>query len=162
MLFINYNVFLLFSVYMNCQSQSVLKSHPIPSRPATAPGEITLREWKPGTEWVTHFHNSQDGGYYHGRYFTDLAAAEADFDRRVKQELGTEMLSNSFEPIKVSARILQGIDAVRALATVNMFDATIVQAQAVALEYVETALWIEANRDTYYDGMFRGFTAILS
>jgi hypothetical protein len=43
-----------------------------------------------------------------------------------------------------------------------MFDAQVVRAQAAALEYVETALWIEGNRDTYYDGMFRGFTAILS
>jgi hypothetical protein len=160
MLFINYNLFLLFSVYMKSQSQSILKSHPIPSRPATAPGAITLREWKPGIEWVTHFHNSQDGGYYHGRYFTDLGEAEADFSQRVKQELGTEMLSNSFEPIKVSERILEGIDAVRALATVNMFDARIVQAQAIALEYLETALWIEANPETYYDGMFREFTTL--
>jgi hypothetical protein len=145
---------------MNCQSQSILKSHPIPSRPATAPGEITLREWKPGTEWVTHFHNLQDGGYYHGRYFTDFGEAEADFDRRVKQELGTETLSNSFELIKVSARILEGIEAVRALATVNMFDAQIVRAQAAALEYVETALWIEANLETYSNGVFRGFAPL--
>lgn len=64
--------------------KKLLKSHPVSPKPGLAPGEITLREWKEG-EWVTHFHNLQDGGYYHGHYFTDLAEAEADYDQRVKE-----------------------------------------------------------------------------
>lgn len=151
---------------MNAQNQrqrSILKSHPIPGDGGQAPGRITLREWRPGEEWVTHFHNLQDGGYYYGRYFTDLAAAEADFEQRVKEYLGLEKLPSSFEseePIEVPERILQGIDAVKELATINMFDARIVRAQAAALEYLETALWIEANPETYYDGIIRGFAAL--
>ena len=69
---------------MYATQRTLLKSHPIPARPATAPGEITLREWEPGTEWATHFHNLQDGGYYYGHHFTDLASAEADFEARVQ------------------------------------------------------------------------------
>lgn len=148
---------------MNSQTHSILKSHPIPGDGSGAPGRITLREWRPGEEWVTHFHNLQDGGYYYGRYFTDLGEAEANFELRVKEYLGLEKLPGSLEseePIEVPEQILQGIDAVKALATINMFDAQIVRAQAAALEYLETALWIEANPETYYDGMMRGFAAL--
>lgn len=150
---------------MNAQSHPILKSHPIPGDGSGAPGRITLREWRSNEEWVTHFYNLQDDGFYYGRYFTDLGEAEANFELRVKEYLGwSGKLPSSLEseePIEISERILAGINAVREAQTVNMFDARIVQAQAVALEYLETALWIEANPETYYDGMFKGF-AILS
>ncbi|WP_377482217.1 MAG: DUF5049 domain-containing protein (plasmid) [Microcoleus anatoxicus] len=152
---------------MNAQNQSqqsILKSHPIPGDDGQAPGRITLREWRKDEEWVTHFFNLQDGGFYYGRYFTDLGEAEANFQVRVKEYLGVpEKLPSSFEseePIEIPERILEGIDAVRALATINMFDVQIVRAQASALEYLETALWIEANPETYYDGIIRGFAAL--
>jgi len=37
-----------------------------------------------------------------------------------------------------------------------------VRLQAVALGYMETAEWIEANLETYCSGIFRGFTALLT
>ena len=147
---------------MNDNQQSILKSYPIPGDYATAPGRVTLRVWHSG-EWVTHFYNLQDGGFYYGRYFTDLAEAEANFECRVKEYLGLEKLPNSpesNEPVNIPEHILQGIDAVRDGNTINMFDANMVRLQAVALGYVETALWIETNTKTYYDGMFRGFVPI--
>ena len=147
---------------MNDNQQNILKSYPIPGDRATAPGRITLKEWHPG-EWVTHFYNLQDGGFHYGRYFTDYDEAEANFEQRVKEYLGLGQLANSSEseePINISERILQGIDAVRDANTINMFDASVVQIQAVALGYVETALWIEANQETYYSGIFRGFVAL--
>jgi len=44
--------------------------------------------------------------------------------------------------------------------TTNIFNASVVQVQAVALGYVETARWIQANPQTYYNGIFRGFAAL--
>ena len=61
----------------------LIKSHRIPGDGIRAPGCITLREWRPGQEWVTHFRNTQTGGYYYGKYFTNLADAEANFRERV-------------------------------------------------------------------------------
>lgn len=150
---------------MNAQSQPILiKSHPIPGDGSGAPGRITLREWRKNEEWVTHFHNLQDGGFYYGRYFTDLGEAEADFEQRVKEYLGLlGKLPGSLEseePIQIPERILEGIDAVREAQTTNMFNANTVRLQAVALGYLETAQWIEANLETYCSGVFRGFAAL--
>jgi hypothetical protein len=149
---------------MNAQSHSILKSHPIPGDGGQAPGYITLREWRPNEEWVTHFYNCQDGGFYFGRYFTDLAEAEANFELRVKEYLGLlGKLSSSLEseePIQIPERILEGINAVREASTTNMFHANTVRLQAVALGYLETAQWIEANLETYSSGVFRGFAAL--
>jgi hypothetical protein len=148
---------------MNAQSPSILKSHPIPGDGGQAPGYITLREWRPNQEWVTHFYNAQDGGFYYGRYFTDLGEAEANFELRVKEYLGLGKLPTSVEseePIKIPERILQGLDAVRVAQTTNMFNANTVRLQAVALGYLETAQWIEANLETYCSGVCRGFAAL--
>jgi hypothetical protein len=38
-----------------------------------------------GQQYATHFYNSQDGGFHHGHYFTNLSNAEADFARRVTE-----------------------------------------------------------------------------
>jgi hypothetical protein len=148
---------------MNAQTQSILKSHPIPGDGAQAPGRITLREWCPNEEWVTHFYNLQDGGFYYGRYFTNYDEAEANFEQRVKEYLGLGKLPNSpesEEPVNIPERILQGIDAVRSANTTNMFNANMVRLQAVALGYMETAQWIETNQQTYCNGIFRGFAAL--
>ena len=149
---------------MNAQSHRILKSHPIPGDGGQAPGRITLREWRKNEEWVTHFYNAQDGGFYYGSYFTDLAEAEANFELRVKEYLGLlGSFPNSLEleaPIQIPERILEGINAVREAQTTNMFNATMVRLQAVALGYLETAQWIEANLETYCSGVFRGFAAL--
>ncbi len=154
-------------MFMNAQNQrqqSILKSHPIPGDGGQAPGRITLREWRPNEEWVTHFYNLQDGGFYYGRYFTDLIEAEANFEERVKEYLALlgKLPSSleSEEPIQIPERILEGIDAVREAQTTNMFNANMVRLQAVALGYLETAQWIEANLETYGSGVFRGFAAL--
>lgn len=65
-------------------SQTAIRSHPIPKRPATPPGEIVLREWG-DRMWATHFHNFETGGYGSGHYFESLEEAEADFEKRVVQ-----------------------------------------------------------------------------
>ncbi|MEG3920693.1 MULTISPECIES: DUF5049 domain-containing protein [unclassified Microcoleus] len=149
---------------MNAQSHSILKSHPIPGDGGQAPGYITLREWRPNEEWVTHFYNCQDGGFYYGRYFTNLAEAEANFELRVKEYLGfLGKLPSALEPkepIQIPECILEGINAVREANTTNMFHANTVRLQAVALGYLETAQWIEANLESYCSGVFRGFAAL--
>jgi hypothetical protein len=149
---------------MNARSHPILKSHPIPGDGGQAPGRITLREWRKDEEWVTHFYNAQDGGFYYGRYFTDLTEAEANFELRVEEYLGLlGNLPSSLEleaPIQIPERILEGINAVREAQTTNMFNANTVRLQAVALGYLETAQWIEANLETYCSGVFRGFAAL--
>ena len=60
--------------------KKVLRSYPIPRRPATAPGEVVLRKWCEG-KWAVHFHNLEDGGYYHGHYFDDLDAATVGYEK---------------------------------------------------------------------------------
>ena len=142
-------------------SKPVLKSHRIPKQLGLAEGEIVLREWREG-EWVTHFHNFEDGGYYYGHYFTKLEAAEADFEERVRQESGCVALTEvQGEAIAVPRHILEGIDAVRESRTANMLDVEFVRVQAVALGYPETAEWIKANLEQYMEGVFRGFKACL-
>ena len=149
---------------MNAQNHPILKSHPIPGDGGQAPGRITLREWRKNKEWVTHFYNAQDGGFYYGRYFTDLGEAETNFELRVKEYLGLlGNLPSSLEseaPIEIPERILEGIDAVREANTTNMFNANTVRLQAVALGYLETAQWIEANSEIYCSGVCRGFAAL--
>jgi hypothetical protein len=147
----------------NQRQQNILKSHPIPGGGGLAPGRITLREWRPNEEWVTHFFNQLDCGFYYGRYFTDLASALADFEQRVKESLGSfERLGESEPsgPIEIPERILEGINAVRDAQTTDMFNANMVRLQAVALGHIETAQWIEANLETYCSGVFRGFAPL--
>ncbi|MGB3203695.1 MAG: hypothetical protein WBB28_01765 [Crinalium sp.] len=67
-----------------------MKSHPVPKRPATAEGEIVLCEWDDGSgipQWVTHFHNLEDGGYYGGFYSQDFSKVESDYYQRITQYL---------------------------------------------------------------------------
>lgn len=136
--------------------KKLLKSRFIPPQPGLAPGEIVLRELREGKEWATHFHNLQDSGYYHGHYFTSLAEAEADYEKRLREELGEEA-ENSDRRVKVPPHIFEALTAIRDVGTTNMFDVEVVKVQAVALDFPETADWIEANKQTYVDGIFRGF-----
>lgn len=72
------------------QAKSIIKSHPVPGGSGQAPGYVTLRKW--GEKWVTHFFNSQDGGFYCGHYWNTLNDAESSFKNRVeeyKQRLAT-------------------------------------------------------------------------
>jgi hypothetical protein len=64
-------------------TKQIIKSHLVPGDGAQAPGFVTLRQW--GEQYATHFYNSQDGGFHHGHYFTNLSNAEADFARRVTE-----------------------------------------------------------------------------
>ncbi len=58
---------------------------------------------------------------------------------------------------KVSARVLEGLEAVKRAGTTNMFDWRVVCIQAVALGYPEAQAWIENNTETYVEGIFTGF-----
>lgn len=61
--------------------------------------------------------------------------------------------------IAVPRHIFEGLHAVRKAGTFNMFEIDGVIIQAVALGYPETAQWIEAHREIYTEGIFRGFCA---
>lgn len=145
----------------NKERGRVIKSYPIPSAQGLAPGEITLREW--GTdEWVTHFHNLQDGGYYYGHYFTDLAQAEADYEKRVNEYSEKEVDSQPqiiSREVLVPSQVFEGLAAVKNAGTTNMANISVVIVQAVALGYNEAAQWIEDNRELYSQGIIDGFLA---
>ena len=54
----------------------------------TAEGEIVLRDKGEQCKfhrYVVHFHNRQDGGYYHGDYCHTIEEANAAFEARVKR-----------------------------------------------------------------------------
>jgi hypothetical protein len=124
---------------MNAQSHPILKSHPIPGDGGQAPGRITLREWRPNEEWVTHFTMPRMVDFITA-VLHRFREAEANFELRVKEYLGLGKLPSSLEseePIQIPERILQGIDAVREAQTTNMFNANRVRLQAVALGYLE-------------------------
>lgn len=50
----------------------------------TAPGYITLCHT--GTEYVTHFFNTNDGGFHIGHYFASMDPAMVDFIQRVRRQ----------------------------------------------------------------------------
>lgn len=64
-------------------SKQIIKSAPIHGGGGQAPGFIVLRQF--GSQWATHFYNTQDGGFHHGHYFPNLDKAEADFTERVNR-----------------------------------------------------------------------------
>jgi hypothetical protein len=66
-------------------------------------------------------------------------------------------LNQNVQPKKVTAKVLQGLEAVKKAGTTNMFDWRVACIQAVALGYLETSEWIEDNTETYMDGIFTGF-----
>lgn len=61
--------------------------------------------------------------------------------------------------VKVPAKVLDGIDAVRDSGKTNMLDSRAVQFYANKMEHYETVLWIEDNRSEYGRGIFEGFEA---
>jgi hypothetical protein len=63
--------------------------------------------------------------------------------------------------VKVPARVLEGLEAVLESGETNMFDMRAVQAIASRLKYHATVLWLQekANRESYLQGIMRGFTA---
>lgn len=74
------------------QAKNILKSHLVLGGGGQAPGYITLRQWD--KQWVTHFYNAQDGGFYYGRYWNRLSDAESNFESRV--EAYVQQRANSF------------------------------------------------------------------
>lgn len=61
--------------------------------------------------------------------------------------------------IKVPAKVLEGIKAVRDSGKTNMLDSHAVQHYASAMEHYETVVWIQDNRSDYGRGVFQGFEA---
>ncbi|HEY9811305.1 MAG TPA: DUF5049 domain-containing protein [Halomicronema sp.] len=143
----------------NKENNRTIKRYPIPSAPGLARGEITLRAWGPN-EWVTHFHNLEDNGYYFGHYFLDFEQAEADYEKRVNEyskkevDFQSERISNK---VLVPLQVFEGLEAVRNAGTTNMGSISVVIIQAVALGYNETAKWITDNRELYLNGITEGF-----
>jgi len=59
--------------------------------------------------------------------------------------------------VKVSQRVLDGLEAVRQSGIVNMLDRPVVARLAEEFGFDEAARWIEAHRGLYAQGVFRGF-----
>lgn len=66
-------------------------------------------------------------------------------------------LKQNVQPQKVTARVLEGLEAVKKVGTTNMFDWRVACIQAVALGYPEASEWIEDNTETYIEGNFTDF-----
>jgi hypothetical protein len=59
-------------------------------------------------------------------------------------------------PIRVPAKVLKGLEAVRLDGAVNMLDRLGVQRRAYELERFETVIWIEENPGLYARAIFQG------
>ena len=62
-------------------------------------------------------------------------------------------------PVRVSADVLEGLDAVWLLGETNTLDRREVQAQAYIMGYPEAAWWIEYFPNLYDAGLTNGFIA---
>lgn len=59
-------------------------------------------------------------------------------------------------PVRVPAEVARGIEEVRRSGATNMLDRPMVIDIARLLDYDEAADWIEANKSTYAELVFRG------
>ena len=60
-------------------------------------------------------------------------------------------------PIPIPAAVWQGLESVRRSGLTNMLDRPAVIKIAEALDFPETARWIEAHHGPYSEGLFKGF-----
>lgn len=63
-------------------------------------------------------------------------------------------------PIEITAKVFDGIEAVRMSGRTNMLDLPEVISIAVAMDFVDAAMWIESNRASYALGIIYGFRII--
>jgi len=61
--------------------------------------------------------------------------------------------------VKVPAKVLEQIMAIRDSGETNMLDRNMVQVIADRENYYELVVWIEDHKDEYGTGIFRGFEA---
>lgn len=59
----------------------IIATKPYSSHPDDSHLTVVLHKNFKG-EYVTHVHNSEDGGFYWGHYFSDLESAMKDFHKR--------------------------------------------------------------------------------
>jgi hypothetical protein len=69
------------------------------------------------------------------------------------------MKSNKEGPVTVPAPVLRGLEAVRRVSTVNMFDWATVAAIAGVLGHMEARDWVVENVGEYTHGVLHGFEA---
>lgn len=62
--------------------------------------------------------------------------------------------------IKVEAKVLEGIKAVRDSGLTNMFDLKVVVKLCQQWGYETAADWIMQNKDLYCEGIFKGFEPV--
>jgi len=64
------------------------------------------------------------------------------------------------DEVPIPAEVLKGLKAVRATGRTNMLDRPAVASIALELGFVDAAFWLDdkANRKTYAQGIFKGFT----
>lgn len=61
--------------------------------------------------------------------------------------------------VKVTAGVLQGLEAVRISGATNMLDRPAVALLAEEMGFAEAALWVREHRGEYARGVFNGFEA---
>jgi hypothetical protein len=63
-------------------------------------------------------------------------------------------------PVRVSAGVLEGLEAVKHSGKTNMIDTREVQALAYIMGYQDTAWWVEYYPNLYVAGLIHGFIAV--
>lgn len=74
-------------IHSHLTSEMVVRAVPIPKNRSTVEGELVVRIWSftpKGIEYVIHFHNLEDDGYYDGFYSFNEKEIDEKFKERLK------------------------------------------------------------------------------
>lgn len=68
-------------------------------------------------------------------------------------------MNENTSPVKIPKDVFECLEFIRQEGFTNMFDLNSVQRFAHQYDYYEAVVWLDKpdNRETYRDGMFRGF-----
>jgi len=83
---------------VNKAKASAIAFYGMAGRGATAPGAVVIRKLgdDSNANFVVHFFNSQDGGYYSGGYTETLVQAYEEFAERLRRYDRDGELNNAF------------------------------------------------------------------
>lgn len=63
-------------------------------------------------------------------------------------------------PVYVSAKVYEGLEAVRCSGRTNMLDLSAVVRIAIEMDFVDTAMWVRSHQVNYSRGILFGFIAM--
>jgi hypothetical protein len=106
---------------------------------------LVLRRWNE-TQYVVHYYNSSDNGYYNGSYTSDLEKAQKVYQQKLAFYRGEKPL-----PSPRPDGLMEALDFVRTTNHCNMADLIAVCELMYDLEYWDVPKWLESHSWEYAD-----------